>query len=31
MSDIAVVSAIIPDEVDYRTGWRDAVKTLVAR
>jgi phenylpropionate dioxygenase-like ring-hydroxylating dioxygenase large terminal subunit len=31
MSDIAVISAIIPDSVDYRTGWRDATKTLVPR
>jgi phthalate 4,5-dioxygenase oxygenase subunit len=31
MSDIAVISAIIPDDVDYRTGWRAAVKTLVTR
>ena len=31
MGDIAVVSAVIGDDVDYRTGWRDAVKTLVAR
>lgn len=31
MRDIAVVSAVIGDEVDYRTGWRDAVKTLVTR
>ena len=30
MRDIAVVSAIIPDTVDYRNDWRDAVKTLVA-
>jgi phthalate 4,5-dioxygenase len=28
MSDIAVVSAILPAEVDYRTGWREAVKAL---
>lgn len=31
MSDIAVVSAVIPDDVDYRTGWREAFRTLVAR
>jgi phthalate 4,5-dioxygenase len=31
MRDIAVVSAIIPDSVDYRTGWRDAVETLLPR
>jgi phthalate 4,5-dioxygenase len=31
MSDIAVISAIIPDTVDYKTGWRDAVKTLIPR
>jgi hypothetical protein len=28
MSDIAVASAILPAEVDYRTGWREAVKGL---
>jgi phthalate 4,5-dioxygenase oxygenase subunit len=28
MSDIAVVSAILPADVDYRTGWRAAVKAL---
>jgi phenylpropionate dioxygenase-like ring-hydroxylating dioxygenase large terminal subunit len=31
MSDIGVVSAIIPETVDYRKDWRDAVKTLVTR
>jgi phthalate 4,5-dioxygenase len=31
MSDIGVVSAIIPDTVDYRTDWRNALKTLVTR
>ena len=32
MSDIAVISAVIPDDVDYRTGWRDAAaQTLVPR
>jgi len=31
MSDIAVISAVIPDTVDYRTNWRDAVKTLIPR
>jgi phthalate 4,5-dioxygenase oxygenase subunit len=29
MSDIAVVSAVIPDTLDYRTSWREAVKTLL--
>jgi hypothetical protein len=28
MSDIAGASAILPAEVDYRTGWREAVKGL---
>jgi hypothetical protein len=32
MRDIAVISAVIPDDVDYRTGWRAAAaQTLVAR
>jgi hypothetical protein len=31
MSDIAVISAIIPETVDYRANWRDAVKTLIPR
>jgi len=26
MSDIAVISAIVPAEMDYRNGWREAVK-----
>jgi len=29
MSDIAVVSAILPADADYRTGWREAVKALM--
>jgi phthalate 4,5-dioxygenase len=31
MTDIRVISAIIPDTVDYKTGWRDAVKALIPR
>ena len=29
MSDIQVVSAILPAETDYRKGWREAVKALL--
>lgn len=29
MRDIAVVSAVIPESLDYRTSWREAVRTLL--
>jgi phenylpropionate dioxygenase-like ring-hydroxylating dioxygenase large terminal subunit len=29
MSNIAVVSAVVPETLDYRTNWREAVKTLL--
>jgi phthalate 4,5-dioxygenase oxygenase subunit len=28
MSELAVVSVVIPDTLDYRTSWRDAIKRL---